>query len=114
MFDKEFWGEPIYTYTDEDALEDGTLLDFTFFGVKFNGLVINRATANAGLALEVQEGNENIVKNHLQFIAENCRKDRKGADAWGIFEPDARHGNVNLWLVPNETGGCTLMLPEDY
>ena len=114
MFDKDFWGEPISIYTDSDAMEDGILSDVSGFGVKFNGSLINRMTAAAAFALDLKEKDTATAKNNLQFISDNCAFDGDGADAWGIFQPDARLGNEKLWLIPNEIGGITLMLPEDY
>jgi hypothetical protein len=110
----ECWGEPIDVYSDEEALEDGDLMDVGFFGVKFNGKVINRVTQGAALVMNFANKHETVAANHLQFIANKCKKDREGADAWGIFEPDARLGNEKFWLVGNETGGYTLLLPEEY
>lgn len=114
MFDKDFWGEPISIYTDSDAMEDGILSDVSSFGVKFNGLLINRMTAAAASALELNEKDPATIKNNLQFIVDNCTFDGEGADAWGIFQADSRLGNEKLWLIPNETGGITVMLPSDY
>lgn len=114
MFDADFWGEPISIYTDSDAMEDGILSDVSGFEVKFNNLPINRLTVGASLALGLEEKDAATVKNNLQFIADNCTFDGSGADAWGIFQPDARLGNEKLWLVPNETSGITLMLPSEY
>ena len=117
MFDSEFyefWGEPISVYTDADALEDGGLFDVAVYVARFNGRIINRVTAGVYSLLKFGNLDGLVVRNHLQFIAENCEKDREGADAWGIFAPDARLGNEKLWLVGNETGGYTLMLPSEY
>lgn len=54
------------------------------------------------------------LSHNLKFIANNSKKDCEGADAWGIFEPDKRLGNVKLWLVGNEVEGYSILLPEDY
>lgn len=110
----DFWGEPISIYTDADAQDDGNLRDVSSFVVKFNGKIINRVTAGVWHLLELGSKDDGIIKNRLQFIAGNSTKDREGADAWGIFEPDARLGNAKLWLVNNEVEGYTLMLPSEY
>ncbi len=31
----DFWGEPIYQYTDQDALNDGALVDLSQLGLRF-------------------------------------------------------------------------------
>jgi hypothetical protein len=110
----EFWGEPISVYTDEDAQADGTVIDTSVFEAAFNGKIINRATIGASGVLGICDLDGLVVKKNLEYIAENCKKDREGADAWGIFEPDARLGNTKLWLVYNEVGGYTVMKPEEY
>lgn len=110
----QFWGEPISVYTDEDAIEYGDLTDISFFRVKFNNRLINRLTIGAALALNLSTKNETVAKNHIRFIAENSKKDSDGADAWGIFEPDPRLGNEKMWLVNNEVGGYTILLPSEY
>lgn len=109
MFD-DFWGEPISIYTDADALSDGTLIDVSMFEVKFNSLPINRSTIGASLAIGLEEKEAATAKNNLQFIASGCAFDND----WGIFQPDKRLGNEKFWLVPNEIGGVTIMLPSDY
>lgn len=117
MLDKEFyefWGEPISVYTDEDAQEDGYLVEVSDLGVKFNGKIINRATSGAALAVDLQNKQTAAAEHNLQFIADNSAKDREGKDAWGIFEPNPKFGNEKFWLVTNEIGGYTLMLPSEY
>lgn len=114
MFDSDFWGEPISIYTDADAQEDGVLTDVSDLGVKFNGKIINRVAVGARLAVELREKQPATIKTDLELIARNSTFDGSGADAWGIFQPDARLGNEKLWLVPNEVGGYTLLTPDEY
>jgi len=109
-----FWGEPISIYTDADAIEDGTLIDVSGCRISFNNKPINRVTDNAFHTLDFAKKQPATISNNLKFIAENSKKDREGADAWGIFEADKRLGNEKLWLVNNELDGYTLMLPGDY
>ena len=66
------------------------------------------------MAIDLETRDAVTAKNNLQFIADNSRFDGEGFDAWGIFEPDARLGNEKFWLVPNEVGGYTLLLPSEY
>lgn len=114
MIDYDFWGEPISIYTDADARENDILLDVSDLGVKFNGRVINRLTDGACHSTGLRDKEPATAKNNLQFIADNCIFDGESSDAWGIFESDARLGNENFWLVPNEVDGYTLMLPSEY
>jgi type I site-specific restriction endonuclease len=117
MTDKEFyefWGEPISVYSDKDAQEDGILTDISEFGVKFNGKTVNRVTSGARLAIDLKNKQTATAKNNLQFIADNSVKDSEGAEAWGVFEGNPKLCDERLWLVTNEIGGYTLMLPSEY
>lgn len=119
MFDtnkefNDFWGEPISVYTDGDAIADGTLISTEVYGVQFNGRRVNRITTGAAQIVGVALYEDVVVKCHLEYIARNSEKDREGADAWGIFQPDRKMGDVKLWLVCNEIDGYTLMLPSEY
>lgn len=114
MLDSNFWGEPISIYTDADAQEDGILVDVADLGVKFNDKIINRLTVGATLATALKEKQPATAKNNLQFIADKSTFDGDGADSWGIFEANPKLGNEKFWLVPNEVGGYTLMLPDEY
>jgi hypothetical protein len=115
MSNQDFWAdaEIISVYTDADALMDGVLEDVSGAGVYFNGRLIMRITVGAGELLSTEHISSQNLKQNLEYIAANCRKDREGADAWGIFEPNAVIKKA-LWLVLNELGSYTLMLPSEY
>lgn len=117
MSDKEFndfWGEIISTYSDADAQDDGVLIDISNLSVLFNGKVINRITDGANFYFRLNEKGAETAKTDLQFVADNSEKDREGAGAWGIYKPKQDFRNVKFWLVGNEVGGYTLMLPSEY
>lgn len=114
MLENDFWGEVISVYTDAEAQEDGVLIDVENLGVKFNERIINRVTVGVTLAIGLKEKQPATIKNNLEFIAVKSSFDGDGADAWGVFEPDARFGNEKFWLVPNEVEGYTLLLPDEY
>ena len=113
MFDKDFWGEIISTYTDADAMEDGVLIDVSNLRVRFNGKIISRVTTGAALVLQINDPDSAVRLITLQHVAEHAEKDRE-EDAWGIFQSDIRFGGENLWLIPNEMDGYTLLLPSEY
>lgn len=116
MLDKEFlefWGEPISVYTDADALGDGLLIDVSDLNVHFNGQIINRITFGADDIVKVFNAEKETAAADLLFVSLNAKKDREGETAWGIFEPCEKFPK-KLWLVNNEVGGYTLMLPEEY
>ncbi len=115
MFE-DFWAdaEVISVYTDTDAIEDGVLSDVSKFQIRFNGKLINRMAVGVSALLGFENLDSAIQINRLQFISGNSKKDREGDDAWGIFEADPLLGDEKLWLVGNELGGMTLMLPSEY
>jgi hypothetical protein len=118
-------GEIIFAYTDEMALDDGVLVDISSLGLSFESKPINRITGN----LFWQERpkyplSEDQLAKHLT----DCGDDEEPINfdletfAKAITEKLTQVGGHDylrtlpddIWLVENETGGWTLMLPSDY
>jgi hypothetical protein len=115
----------IYAYTDEMALDDGVLVNIESLNLTFENKPINRITC----ALFWQE-QKKYPLNEQQLIEQlaDCDDDQEPvsfdleayavtiraqlADAGGSDYLRTLPGPV--WLVENETGGWTLMLPSDY
>ena len=97
----DFWGDPIDKYTDGDALDDGVIVDISAFGLSFRELPINRITSNLlhDLGLADQSQLPLLITGKLP----------SAHLSGGIWTLPPR-----LWLIDNELGGWTLMLPEDY
>lgn len=112
--DFEIWGDFISVYTDDDALGDGILNDATAYGVTFNGKAVSRVTIGAAEIVGIGDKDAATIRQNLKWIADNCRFDREGVDAWGILDPCQQTGGRALWLVFNELGSYTLMLPSEY
>jgi hypothetical protein len=112
----DFWKDAVIidAYTDTEAIEDGYLIDVSNLGITFNGKLINRVTVGVSSLLGFAEMDSAIKKNRLRFIAGNSVKDREGEDAWGIFAANPLLGNEKLWLVGNELGGYSVILPSEY
>ena len=104
----------ISCYTDEQAVNDGALIDLkTIAGSRLlvrapNGLVVNRCTASVFNAFGKNEAEGTADTERLWKVI-NASTQRED-DGWfkGTYE------GQKLWLVPNEAGGMTLMFPEDY
>ena len=99
----------IYAYTDSNALEDGVLADVNALGLKTpNGKPVNRITASiaARISIDISPGPKSPDLPKLRAMVTSCGRESKG---WFIGEYDG----TKLWLVDNEVGGYTLMLPED-
>jgi hypothetical protein len=113
----EFFGEPISTYTSEQAEQDGIL-------VATGNPAINYVTATVfhrcieacvidgiwQLSAPTKEEYTKMLLDRLigSAIAEVKRLKRQD---W-LYEIDCR--GWKLWVVQNETGKFTLMFPEDY
>jgi hypothetical protein len=99
----------IYAYTDSNALEDGVLADVSALGLKTpNGRPVNRITASIAvmIGIDASPGPKSPDLPKLRAMVAACDRESKG---WFIGEYDG----TTLWLVDNEVGGYTLMLPED-
>ena len=101
--------EIIYSYTDDQAVDDGVLIDL---GTKF------RVSNYSGLFSKMADawGKELAIDRCRGIILENAANARKFFEDDDIWDVDVRIGgeNENLWLIPNEVGGITLMRKEDY
>ena len=120
----ELFGEAISSYTDEQAVGDGTLVPFVAGG-KDTG---HRITSNAYEELKryyLGRGYENYKEAELYrfFFAELLPlvpaarlKYRQGGILTTNYDfrvSHRKHERV-LWYIPNERGGITIMKPEDY
>jgi hypothetical protein len=112
----------ISSYTDEQAVEDGELIDLTPLNVSVSpredrGDVIPRCPLNRmtrGLYFDVFPGQDespelaNVIKAWLNAKLEAAVYLR---DIWQV---PATENTPSLWFMPNEVGGWTVMRPEDY
>ncbi len=113
MTNDDFWGPPIFEYTDRQAVEDGVLVDISGLGLPtLNGRPINRMTGTLYGELEPFvkaeaarfDGNERAA---LASILRTKLEMRRASDDMYVVPP-------GLWVMPNEVGGFTFMKPEDY
>jgi hypothetical protein len=112
----DFWrdAEIISVYTDDDAIDDGFLIDVAALSVSFNEKPVNRLTPGAAEALnfDALEFGEKQLK--LSAVSGLSLYDGEGEDAWGVCQTAQIASGKRLWLIPNELDGYTLMLPEEY
>lgn len=121
---KELFGETIYTYTDEQAVDDGYLVKQNINGKDITG---HRITRSAYEELKAHYASQYLEYDDAQFISFFSNEAfvlasyavKKWADG-GILKTDFNfrvgeydHSKI-LWYVPNELGGVTVMKPEDY
>jgi hypothetical protein len=112
----DVFGEVISTYTDQEALDDGTLVDLGE-RVSFRGYAVNRMTRHLfddlAPGAEARLFNGDVNRALASILETKC--------AWAQGDP-GNTGEVGdiytippeLWLVRNEVGGWTAMYPEDY
>ena len=102
----EFFGEPIYTYTDQQALDDGVLVVVAGEGR------VNRVTRAVFDHFVQPIGDPAFQVFNITPLMEAIRVMLKIElkEGWRT----GTHDGKELWLVPNEVGGFTLMFPEDY
>jgi hypothetical protein len=98
----------IYSYTDAQALEDGVL-------VAMDSLPVNRVTRavfdlfTRPMGTSPQSGVV-IDITPLRRVIQAMLKVEADADGWR----EDTYVNMQLWLVPNEVNGLTLMFSEDW
>ena len=119
----QLFGDVIFEYPDYQAIEDGILIPFVA-GDRDTG---HRITANAYGQLKEhyrEKGHKDYTEQQFYrfFFAELIPLIPSALgeyDRAGILKTDydfrvtKRSADV-LWYIPNEVGGITMMLPEDY
>ena len=99
----------IVEYSDKQALEDGVLVSVPGEGK------VNRVTRavfdhfTKPMGSDPQTG-EVIDITRLQDAIRALLKIEPDQDAWRTGTYDGKE----LWVVPNEVGGFTLLFPDDY
>ena len=119
--------EVISSYTDEQAVADGVLYDISGRLDPFSARVVSGARVTAGIMTKFSDLNRQMFPEMSpDSILESAILDarltyramlRKPADedGWRKTEGGANGEPIGeVWLVPNENGAATLMLPEDY
>ena len=103
------FGEVIFSYTDREAVEDGVLVAWDGPGK------VNRITRAVFDAFTTKLGSSPITGS-----ATDVAELRRAVETMLALPPDeggwrtGTYQDRELWLVPNEIGGLTLMFPEDY
>ena len=101
----------IAVYTDQQALEDGVLVDITPALKRFHGKPVNRMTR--ALWEEFQPFLRIADVHRLSEIA-YLGKILTTKLSVAYYKGDIWQVPPGLWLIENELGGWTIMRPEDY
>jgi hypothetical protein len=100
----------IFVYDDDQAVADGYLVKWEYDASDFiDGRPINRITRAVWEAtVEKISFITNITP--VRHLIRRLQAEGQVKDAWLTGEVDG----VTYWCIPNEIGGYTLMLPDDY
>lgn len=120
--------EVISEYSDAQAVDDGVLVDIGNARLDPTSTrIVRNARATVGIfsrfaELSRRDYSEMDDDGHRENALLSCRLlfrsiMRRPADEDGWRKTEARQDGESIgevWLIPNELGGLTLMLPEDY
>ena len=98
----------IYEYTDAQAIEDGVLVEVSCGAVN---RVTHAVFAHYARPMEtLPEGEVRFDITPLTATIIAVLRETPDEDGWR----KSTYEGKELWLVPNEVQGLTLMFPEDY
>lgn len=101
----------ISVYTDQQALEDGVLVDITAALKSFHGKPVNRMTRALWEEFRPFLTVADIYKmSELAYLGKILSTKLSLA----YYKGDIWQVPPGLWLIENELGGWTIMRPEDY
>ena len=121
---KEYFGEPISTYTCKQAEEDGILFNASKLNPAWEKGLFNYITTNLlnkGY-MEEDKGDSRIrmpnivdLLNQANQIVKHKSKNYTEADTFFSGDIELPSGSKQqIFIQQNETGKFTIMLPEDY
>lgn len=99
------FGEPIYSYTAEQAIKDGVL--YHPYPTRWPWLLV---TQSVHTDCKGQKGR--TYDQCLVPLINDCILAVRGKSDFPVILEHTVAGTV--WIMPNEKGGMTVMKPEDY
>ena len=114
------YGDPVFVYTSDQAVEDGILFDITAVNPKWKEGLFNYVTVNLLNSGYLKEDKLNIP-NLLDLLNQALQIVKKATNNFTAFDTFFS-GSIELpsgdqqkiFIGQNETGKFTIMLPEDY
>lgn len=106
-YDDELFGPIIFSYTDKQAIEDGVLVDVS----RFAKGGVNRITASVYEFLGGDREAKDFAPKYreLEDVARAALVKSKDNEL-----TEFSYKGQRFWFMDNETGGKTIMFPEDY
>ena len=118
---ESLYGEPVFVYTSDQAVEDGILFDITVVNPEWKKGLFNYVTVNLLQSGYLNnEGNINILNlldllNQSQEIVKKRTNNFTEMDTFFSGSIELPSGDQQkIFIGENETGKLTIMLPEDY
>ena len=118
----DYFGEPIYTYTLDNAVEDGFFVDLRAINPNYAKGMFSHATttlmSKGYIDLENSQINEPNLRDLIIQAVHIVRK-----KSHNFTKPDSHYAGMielpsgkehMIFIEQNETGKYTLMLPTDY
>ncbi len=119
----DLFGKPIYTYSSNQAVDDGILFDITDIDPAWKKGLFNYVTTNL-LSKGYTSDNAKMplnIPNLLDLLNQSIQIVKKASHNFtefdSFFSGDIELPNGDqqkILIVQNETGKFTIMLPEDY
>ncbi len=118
---EEIFGKPVFTYTSDQAVEDGILFDITTLNPDWKKGLFNYVTVNLLSNGYLNQDNKINIPNLLDLLNQANGIVRKETNNFASFDTFF-DGSIELpsgaqqkiFICCNETGKFTIMLPEDY
>lgn len=106
MTDELFTEEDIvFTYTDEQAVEDGILMPVSFGAINL---------VTDGIIHLFDKGKEFSIEEFNRFVSEAARKLSEQQEKKSDWFYSVVIENKKYFIAQNGSNGFTLMLPEEY
>jgi hypothetical protein len=111
----DLFGEVIFSYGDQQAIDDGMIVDVSRFGVIVNDQPLNRASASIWTKFgdtdpDATDAQHDVCrKSMFEFMASVAHLTPDNPDGYLLTAADGE-----VWFVRNEVGGYTIMYPSDY
>lgn len=115
------YGDPVFVYTSDQAVEDGVLFDVTVISPKWKEGMFNYVTVNLLLSGYLKDNETINIPNLVDLLVQAQEIVRKATNNYTV--PDTFFsGSIELpsgaqqqiFISQNESDKFTIMLPEDY
>ncbi len=104
----------IYSYTDEQAIEDGVLVDVSGLGLSKDGIMVTRVTGNLWKDYSDDANSAKYCIKRILDKSERASGSKPHKGGWNFYVYKDKVSGKSVWSIVNEWGTLTMMYPEDY